>query len=237
LRRRALLGAAVLAGCGGTPRPSAAPAGAVASAAQNWANGPPVTPPAGGRLWRLDAEASQLRIVVFRGGAAARLGHHHIVQAARCEGWLWLPEQGLEGAQGRIDVPLAELQLDEPAWRQAAGGEFDERPLSAEDRSRHAAQPACACSRPTAHPKASLQLQALGGAAPWWLAEVGLSVGGGLASLRVALDVRQHGAALRTAGRLPLRHADLGLQPFSVLGGLLAVREELVLDFDLHWRR
>jgi hypothetical protein len=42
---------------------------------------------------------------------------------------------------------------------------------------------------------------------------------------------------LRTAGRLPLRHADLGLQPFSVLGGLLAVREELVLDFDLHWRR
>ena len=66
---------------------------------------------------------------------------------------------------------------------------------------------------------------------------MGLSVGGGLASLRVALDARQHGANLRTAGRLPLRHADLDLEPFSVLGGLLAVREELVLDFDLHWRR
>ena len=58
-----------------------------------------------------------------------------------------------------------------------------------------------------------------------------------LSIVRVALDVRLHGANLRTAGRLPLRHADLGLQPFSVLGGLLAVREELVLDFDLHWRR
>lgn len=236
MRRRALLGAAVLAGCGGTPRPSAAPAGAVASTAQNRANGPPVTPPAGGRLWRLDAGASQLRIVVFRGGAAARLGHHHIVQAARCEGWLWLPEQGLEGAQGRIDVPLAELQLDEPAWRQAAGGEFDERPLSAEDRAA-TLRNLLRVLKVDAHPKASLQLQALGGAAPWWLAEAGLSVGGGLASLRVALDARQHGANLRTAGRLPLRHADLDLEPFSVLGGLLAVREELVLDFDLHWRR
>lgn len=230
MRRRLVtagLLAGTVAGCTSTPRVGApAPAGPP---------GLPVEPPSGGRRWRLDASASRLRFVVFRGGAAARLGHHHIAQAGDASGWLWLPAQGQDGAQGRIDVPLAALRLDEPAWRQAAGGEFDEKPVSDEDRAATLRNLQRALQA-EAHPWVSLQLLALGGSPPWWVADLALHAAGRSARLRSALAVRaEHGGWL-TQGLLALRHSDLGLTPFSVLGGLLAVREELVLDFQLRWR-
>lgn len=98
--------------------------------------------PSGGRLWRADTAQSVLRIVAFRGGKAPQLGHHHILQAGRFDGALWLPDQGLAGAQGELRVPLAALVVDDPAWRAAAGGEFNEKPVDVPARA--------ACSAPKA---------------------------------------------------------------------------------------
>jgi hypothetical protein len=41
---------------------------------------------------------------------------------------------------------------------------------------------------------------------------------------------------LQTEGRVVLSQSQHGLQPYSVLGGLLAVQDEVVLDFRLSWR-
>ncbi|WP_374661650.1 hypothetical protein [Inhella sp.] len=227
MKRRLLCAAGLLAGCASGPSERSVAQTAPAAAG---------APPSGGRLWRLDAAASRLRFVVFRGGAAARLGHHHIAQTREASGWLWLPEQGQQGAQGRIEVPLAGLALDDPAWRREAGGEFDEKPVSEEDRVGTLRKLRLALQA-DAHPSVVLQLLELGGSPPWWVAEVRLQAGGGEARLRSALAVQAVDGGWHTQGLLALRHADLGLRPFSVLGGLLAVREELVLDFQLRWRR
>lgn len=194
-------------------------------------------PPAGGRLWQLDAAASRLRIVAFRGGSAARLGHHHLLEAGEAQGALWLPAQGLAGAQGELRTRLDALQLDDPRWRQEAGGEFNEKPLDAEAvaaTKRNLLSPQGLNA--AAHPEVRLQLVQLTGAAPWWAATVALTLAGRTQTHRVALAVAQDAQQLRLQGRLVLRHTDHGLAPFSILGGLLAVQDEVLLDADLHWR-
>jgi hypothetical protein len=123
VRRRTALAApwllaGLLAGCTTSPKPQTLHS---------------LTPPPGGRLWALDLTRSQLRIVAFRAGAMARVGHHHILQAGQAQGWLWLPAQGLDGAQGELKVPLAGLDIDDASWREEAGGEFNEKPVSRED--------------------------------------------------------------------------------------------------------
>ncbi len=225
-RRRTLLAAGVLAGCASAPpAPSETlPPGLLDR-----------PPPTGGRLWRLDVEASRLRAVVFRAGAAARLGHHHLIEARNARGLLWLPAQGLAGAEGEIAVPLAELQLDDPAWRREAGGEFDEKPVSDEDRA-GTKRNLLRSLQAQQHPELRLQLRRLGGAAPWWSAELAVSLAGRSALHRAALRVRQETERLQIDGRLLLRHGDHGLTPFSVLGGMLAVAQEIVVDAALVWR-
>ena len=42
--------------------------------------------------------------------------------------------------------------------------------------------------------------------------------------------------ALRVDGRLALRQSEHGIAPFSVLGGLLAVADEILVDAELSWR-
>ena len=37
----------------------------------------------------------------------------------------------------------------------------------------------------------------------------------------------------RARGEVVIRQSDFGIQPFTVLGGLLAVKDELVVQFEL----
>lgn len=226
IARRSLLAAGLLAGCSSTPAPTEE------TATSGLLDRPP---PAGGRLWRLDGAASRLRAVAFRAGAAARLGHHHLLEAREARGLLWLPAQGLSGAEGEIAIPLASLQLDDPAWRREAGGEFDEKPLSDEDRAA-TKRNLLASLQAERHPELRLRLHRLLGAAPWWAAELLVTLAGRSTTQRVALRVLQGSDRLDLDGRLLLRHADHGLRPFQVLGGLLAVADEILVDAQLAWR-
>ena len=49
----------------------------------------------------------------------------------------------------------------------------------------------------------------------------------------VVLQVARDPLGLRVRGRFALRQTDFGLAPLSVLGGLLAVQDEVAIDFDL----
>jgi hypothetical protein len=132
---------------------------------------------------------------------------------------------------------LAALVLDDPRWRQEAGGEFNEKPLDADAiaaTKRNLLSPQGLNA--AAHPGVRLQLVQLTGAAPWWAATVAVTLAGQTHTHRVALAVAQDAQQLRLQGRMVLRHTDHGLTPFTILGGLLAVQDEVLLDADLHWR-
>lgn len=195
---------------------------------------PPLRPPEGGRHWRLDLAHSRLRIVVFRAGPAARLGHHHLIEAGDADGALWLPERGIADAQGEIRVPLAALRLDEAAWRRDAGGEFDERPVGDDDIAA-TRRNLLALLQADAHPQVLLRLRQLGGSAPHVVATLALQIAGRLSEQRVALDWRERDGSLHVSGRLPLSLRALGLVAPSVLGGLLSVADDVVLDAQLRF--
>jgi hypothetical protein len=227
-RRAAWLAPWVLAGCASNPSPS--PTQTPSAPPQSLPEAPN-----GGRIWRLDLSSSQLRMVAFRGGTAARLGHHHILQATTAEGWLWLPEQGLTGARGELRVPLADLAIDDPNWRREAGGEFNEKPVSGDDIA-GTRRNLLASLQAQQHASVALSLRSLRGAVPWWVAEVAVNLAGREAIYPVSLAVQASADKLQTEGRLALRQSAHGLQPYSVLGGLLAVQDDVVLDFRLSWR-
>ena len=55
--------------------------------------------------------------------------------------------------------------------------------------------------------------------------------------LTVPTEVSIDGGELRATGEFELNHADLGMEPFSVMLGALAVGEKLSFSYDVKARR
>ena len=82
------------------------------------------------------AEESLLQILVYRGGAMARLGHNHVIASHHLDGHGVRHRRSLQ-TRFDISLPVNELTIDEPAMREQAGADFPPGvPQSARDGTR-----------------------------------------------------------------------------------------------------
>ncbi len=163
---------------------------------------------------------SALRILVFRGGTAARLGHNHVLSAGDLRvDW--------PAAGPVLSFRLDALAVDPPALRAVLGPAFAS---AVDDEAR-------------AGTRANL-LKALDGAVhPEVVVRTLQQLGEG-GRRAVEAEITLHGVARRqwfvaevdgrrARGEVVIRQSDFGIQPFTVLGGLLAVQDALVVQFEL----
>lgn len=235
-----------VAGCGSAPiaPPSASTTGGTASGPSATAPGaeaPPSSCPTWlaaqqrgeGRLYRVDAAGSQVRIHVFRAGRLAKVGHNHVLGVDRLDGQVFLPADGIAGAGVELGFRLDDVGIDKPEWRAGLGPEF--------------------ASMPTASDVAGTRtnmLRAIDGERFPTISMRSTAVAGAFPVLAVKLAVRWHGqvreidvpvrvdrpsgeAPLRAQGALVLRQSEFGITPFSVFGGLLAIQDELTVEVDV----
>jgi hypothetical protein len=184
----------------------------------------PVLPvvPARPGLWSVDANASQLRILVFRGGRLAALGHNHVLGLPPLQGGVQMPGPLLD-----LGFRLDELEFDRPAWRAALGPDFASVPdadtIAATRRNMLIALEA------ERFPLVRLQAQGAEGDS----LRLALTLHGQTRTITVPLQLDLQAQSLRARSRFAIRQSDFGIQPFSVLGGLLAVQDELQIEADL----
>lgn len=191
----------------------------------------------GGRLYEFDAAASRVAIYVFRGGRAARLGHNHVLAAPRWQGWLWWPDD-LAQARLALRLRLDDLQLDDPAQRAATGGAFA-TPLAPEAIAATRANMLGPRGLDAARfPELGLRLLSVVGEPPRLAARIEVDLHGQARALDVPLSLAEAAdGTLQIAGAFVLRQRDFGLEPYSLLNGLLAVQDELLVEFSLQARR
>ncbi len=244
IARRALLGAAAVAllsaGCALRPA-STAPATPKEAAAGL------APPPEEGLLWQLDPAVSLLQVLAFRQGALAALGHNHVLTAPRLQGWLQLPDgaadplqlQAAQLAQARFALALRldELLLDDPLQRARLGPAFATVPSAeaiAATRANLLGESMLDAAR---HPWLRVNSLRLQGEGTQVLAEIELDWHGQqrrlLLPLLLSMLAADGGQVLRVQGQLALRLTDFGIQPLSLLGGLLAVQDGVVVRLDL----
>lgn len=166
------------------------------------------------------ADGNALRILVFRGGTAARLGHNHVLRAADLR--VHWPAAGPV-----LSFRLDALDIDPPALRAALGPAFSS---AVDDEAR-------------AGTRANL-LKALDAAAHPEVVVRTLQQRGEGGRRAVEAEVTLHGVSRRqwfvvevngrrARGEVVVRQSDYGVQPFTVLGGLLAVQDALIVQFEL----
>ncbi|MGA2187605.1 MAG: YceI family protein [Steroidobacteraceae bacterium] len=225
--------AALLAACGAPGTRQTHEGGALAPV--------PTASPAGAAAYRIDSARSELRVLVYRAGPMARLGHNHVIVNRALSGWV--DAAGTAAAQAlSLQVPVAEFIVDDPQAREAEGTDFSQdvtddaragtrrNMLSAAllDADRF---PAITLRSVAVTPAA--QVPGADGHARTWVATLAVQVAGHASKLTVPFTLESAADSMSASGTVVLRQSDLGLIPISVMLGALQVQDELTVEFKL----
>jgi polyisoprenoid-binding protein YceI len=187
----------------------------------------------GGKVFAMVPQDSAVRIYAFRAGRAARLGHNHVLSAPRFTGFFYLPADG--AASGRFDLAfrLDQLQIDDPAERSQLGAAFSsviDGDAIASTREHLLGADSLQADQ---FPFVRIHSLQISGEAPKFAARTQMLMHGQGREFWIALDVAGLPDRLAVSGSFVLRQSDFGVQPYSLLGGLLSVQDEVVVEFKL----
>lgn len=188
--------------------------------------------PAGAREYQVVPSESILQILVYRGGAMARLGHNHVIASHQLSGPVYVTDDPF-GTRFDISVPVSELTVDEPALRAAAGPDFPPGvPESAREGTRNNLMSEGLLD---AAQFPSMRLRATDVRATGETYDVGVEVTlkGTTHLLRVPVAVKRQDGAILASGEFPLKQSELGLKPFSAALGALVVLDDMRVRFDV----
>ena len=181
----------------------------------------------GAREYSIDPAASDIHWLVYKAGTFSKLGHNHVISVAGLTGRAITTGSDLTKASFELSFPVASLVVDDPQLRAGLGPDF--------------------ASVPTADDKAGTRKNMLtdkvldgdkfqtitvkgsgpiGGSQGQTL-KLTVELLGRSVPLTVPTRVVVNGDTLTASGEFELTHEALGLKPFTVMLGALAVAENM----------
>ena len=185
----------------------------------------------------VDTARSDVHWLVYKAGALARLGHNHTVAVGDLSGNVMVNRDDLAKSQFDLQFSVAALVVDDPALRSTLGEEFASVPTPddiAGTRSNMLSERVLDGEK---HPRIRLVGTGPSPAAATQELAVKVEMLGRTVDLKVPTEVTIEGERLHAKGQFELNHADLGMQPFSVMMGALQVGEKLSFSYDVTARR
>lgn len=188
--------------------------------------------PAVSGRWRVDADASTLRVLVFRGGLLGALGHNHVVAHRAIAGCASLGDS-VADSRVRLSLPAAAFEVDNEADRRAAGERFPV-PVPADDIAatrRNMLGPRLLDA--VLHDVIELGSVTIRGDWPSLEIDFAVDIAGRRRSVSLPVTVTVDGERLAAAGSHEISHRDLGLKPFSAALGTLRVSDRLEFRYEI----
>lgn len=195
----------------------------------------PGLPP--GKVYRIDASQSEIRILVYRAGPLAHFGHNHVMVNRSIGGAVNLADAPNKSVF-RLTVPVADFVVDDPQARREEGGDFPgDIPDDAKSGTLHNMLSA-ALLNADEFPAITVSSVAESGGqnasgTGEWTATVAISVAGHDSKVDVPFRLEIDSRRLSAAGSLELRQTALGLTPFSLMLGALQVQDAMTIKFHL----
>jgi polyisoprenoid-binding protein YceI len=187
--------------------------------------------PAAG-TYRIDPAQSELRVLVYRGGALANLGHNHVMVDRNVSGSI-VVGASLSASSFFASVAVNGFEVDDAQARREEGADFPgEIPAEAKSGTLHnMLSPAVldAAQFPQVTVK-SVSLQEVQGAP---VATLNIRVAGHDSTVDAPFTLQGDPHHLIASGAFELRQSAIGLTPYSLMGGALSVRDAMQLKFKI----
>lgn len=178
----------------------------------------------------LQIESSHLQLLVYRGGRLKHLGHNHVITSNALQGLILEAADGsLRNSYADLYLPLASLVVDDPAARSAAGPDFSSTPSEADRRGTLGNLLGPKLLDAAAFPYVRMAIRLSSSSR----ADIALLVKNKEIALEVPIHLERTGPGLEVNASFEVTHAQLGLAPFTALGGAIAVADPIRISISL----
>jgi hypothetical protein len=194
-------------------------------------------PTYGGNVYRVDESQSELRVLVFRAGPLARLGHNHVMVNRALRGAVSLSDAP-GSAEFWLGVPAAAFVVDDAQARAEEGADFaaavPDDARSGTLQNMLGAAVLDAAEFPTITVK-SLRVSAAQDAVNpgGMIAAVTVGIAGHEATIDVPFTLQSDPQRVSATGSMQLRQSDVGLTPYSLMLGALQVQDAMTVKFKI----
>jgi hypothetical protein len=173
-----------------------------------------------------------LRILVYRGGTMARLGHNHVISSADLQGQIWRGATA-ESSGFEIAVPVNTLIVDENAARAEEGEDF---PLNVSEDAKAGTK--ANMLRPTLldgarYPEISIRATRITGSTASPDVVASMRIKDQTREIRLPVTLTETDSALAIQGSFEIRQSDFGITPLSIAMGALTVQDTVKIKFRL----
>jgi hypothetical protein len=191
--------------------------------------------PLSGRVYSIDESQSELRVLVYRAGPLARLGHNHVVVNRALRGAATLAEGA---AALQLTVQVAGFTVDDAQARGEEGLDFAADVPDGAKSGTLQNMLGTALLDADEFPVITISSIAVLGkqGAPdsgEMTATVSISVAGHESTIEVPFTLQNDASRLSATGSWGVRQSDLGLTPYSLMLGALQVQDLMTIKFKI----
>ena len=187
-------------------------------------------------VYQVDAEGSDIRLLIRRAGVLSWLGHNHVVSVGHLDGTIYV-HRDLERSRFELEIPVNGLIVDDPLLRRQEGDEFSSGP-SKQDIARTRRN---MLGKRVLNAKQYPMVTATGsgptGNGPEFMLRFTIELLGISVEMQVPFTLRLDGDILEASGAFHLSHSDLGMRPFSAMLGALRVADEIHFKYRVQAQR
>ena len=192
--------------------------------------------PATNMEFRIDGDASWLRVLAFPDGPLRRFGHHHVISHNGITGTVVVAPDPLESTI-ELEFSVADFAVDDPDQRALEGEDFEaEVPQKDVDGTR-ANMLGERLLNAEQFPMIQIQSTAIDGAMPDVNIIATVSVIGIESTVAFPVSIELTDNSFVANGQLDITHGELGLSPFTAMGGALSVGDLLVFKYEISGTR
>ncbi|MBC7918662.1 MAG: YceI family protein [Rhodoferax sp.] len=190
----------------------------------------PASPTA--QTYTIDATASTLHILVYRGGPMAKLGHNHVISSPNVQGSIW---RGASLASSGFDitVPVNDLIVDNGSARAAEGDDFATNVNQEAIEGTKANMLRESVLDGARFPVIRIQSVSVQGDANAPTVVAALRIKDQTRHVTLPLALQATDSGMHIKGEFDIRQTDFGITPISVALGALQVQDTLKIKFFL----
>jgi len=188
--------------------------------------------PVTNKEFRVDSDASWLRVLAYPDGPLKRFGHHHVISHHGISGTVEVAPDPLDSTF-MLEITVADLDVDNPDTRALEGEDFEEEVPQKDIDGTRANMLGEKLLHGEEFPTIQLQSSAIEGSMPDVNIVTTLIVKGMEHTVSFPASIELTDDSFVATGQIEIMHGELGLSPFTAMGGALSVRDLLVLKYEI----
>ena len=188
------------------------------------------------RILNIDEDNSVIRILVYKIGVLSRLSHNKVIVTEEVSGNIRFDLENIGSSSVLLTIPCLSFFVGGREYRRREGRDFSRHINEADKRKITEIMLSADVLDIDSYPHITVKSKEITGTYSNVILKADICLHGISKEVEFEAKVSESDKSLKVTGRFYLKQTDFGIIPVNILCGMIRIRDEIVVKFDLNAR-